>query len=95
MLGERPGAGFEVVAPQRSFDDYSAKLIERAIQMNQGGQGGRSGRSGRGLTMVNNFNTPLQDRRMAERLTNEVLRPQVRRETARRRRTSNEDQVLE
>lgn len=75
LVGE---AGTEVVAPKRDFMDYSRELMREA------GMG-----RGRGMEIHNHFNTPLNDRRQARFLSENVLKPELRRGEKRARRYSN------
>lgn len=82
LLGESAATRPEIVAPERDFLSFSNQLIERVI--NERGQDPNGRR--RNTVIVNNFNTPLNDRRTAERLAEDVLRPELRRENDRRTR---------
>lgn len=87
LIGEDPRSKFEVVAPERDFMSFSQQLIDRVMseRSSTSSTSSLSGRRG-GVTIVNNFNTPLNDRKTAERLTDEVLKPEVKRENGRRAR---------
>jgi hypothetical protein len=75
LVGE---AGPEIVAPKQDFMSYSRQLMEEAAA---GRSGGSVTRNEQKLTM--NFNSPLTDRRQARRLTDNVMRPAMRRDAKR------------
>jgi TP901 family phage tail tape measure protein len=72
VVGDRIVAGRnipEVVAPIDKFETFANQLANRVAPAEQ---------SQRTEVVVNqNFNTPLQDKRMAKKMTDEVLRPQM------------------
>lgn len=74
----------EIVAPERDFMSYSNMLIDRVLNQRPNNTVNHGG-----VTMVNNFNTPLQDRRMA-RLLAEQNSQQVKREMKRSKRYLNQ-----
>jgi TP901 family phage tail tape measure protein len=72
VVGDRIVAGRnipEVVAPIDKFETFAQQLANRVAPTEQ---------TQRTDVIVNqNFNTPLQDKRMAKKMTDEVLRPQM------------------
>ncbi len=90
LLGDRVIAGRvepEIVAPQQKFEQFASRLL---------GTGATEGSTRRTEVIVNqNFNTPLQDKRMAQKMTDEVLRPQMTRALKRGGRFINRDPFTE
>ncbi len=72
LIGDNVVAGRvepEVVAPQSSFNDFANQLLNRTAI---------DAAPSRTEVVVNqSFNTPLQDKRMAQKMTDDVLRPQL------------------
>ncbi len=90
IIGERKVAGSympEVVAPQDKFEDFAKKLMMDVTGSPSTGSGFGSG----DVKVIQNFNTPLQDKRMARKLTDEVYIPEVRRNMKRQGRFINKD----
>lgn len=93
-IGLPPARAFEFQAPQPREDvrNNVAASFGRTRQEVEASDF-RSRREAVNMTL--NFNTPLNDRRTAEQLTEQVLKPEVRREVRKRRRVSNELVVSE
>lgn len=88
LVGERVVGGQfvpEVVAPQDKFEDFARRLVLETTG------GGSSTSNRQELNVIQNFNTPLQDKRMAQKMTDEVLKPQMRRSMKRQGRFVNRD----
>jgi len=87
LIGERSVAGSyvpEVVAPQDKFEDFARNVVAQVS-----GSGNTSSRNE--VSVVQNFNTPLQDKRMAQKMTDSVLKPQMERSLKRGGRFVNQD----
>ncbi len=74
LIGENPRTSPEIVAPKQDFLSYSRQLIDEVL-------GGGRGKGD--VQIVQNFQTPLQDRRAARAMAEQVLKPEIRRERKR------------
>lgn len=74
----------EVVAPAKKFEDFAREIIQQVA--------GPDRTNKRMEIQINNsFSTPLQDRRTAQRMTDEVLKPEVKRMLKKQGRFVNKD----
>ncbi len=74
----------EVVAPAQKFEDFARQIVKQVVSPVQNNRKME-------VHINNSFSTPLQDKRMAQRMTDEVLKPEIKRSLKKQGRFVNKD----
>ena len=74
----------EVVAPAQKFEDFARQIVHQVVSPVQNTRKME-------VHINNSFSTPLQDRRTAQRMTDEVLKPEIKRSLKKQGRFVNRD----